>query len=101
MSWGDVAGIGAFPPMLAFVVVMTGLLGRMSLRWMQQRGEARRDEWTRMRELLGELLAQRAQQDRQIRVRDALIEEQAALITELRRDLRDALCRIEPRQETP
>jgi len=86
---------------LAFVVVMTAVVGRMWLRWMQQRGESRRDEWTRLRELLAELLAQRGQQDRQIRLRDALIEEQAQLIAELRRDLREALCPTEHRQETP
>lgn len=101
MSWGDVTAIGAFSPVMAFVVVMTGMLGRMSLRWMQQRSESKHDEWTRMRELLGELLAQRAQQDRQVKLRDALIEEQAQLIAELRRNLRDALCQTEDRQETP
>lgn len=78
------------PIALAFVIVLGGL----GLRWMKQRGEGRKDEWSRMRELLDELREQRDRDKQQIDQRDDLIEQQASHITELRRDLREALRRL-------
>jgi uncharacterized protein HemX len=88
---------GPLPPVLAFVVVLAGL----GLRWMKQRGADRNDEWTRMRQLLDELRQQRDRDAQQLEQRDALIEQQAAHITQLRRDLREALRNLDHEPETP
>lgn len=88
---------GPLPPVLAFVVVLLGL----GLRWMKQRGANRNDEWSRMKDLLDELRSQRDRDAQQLEQRDALIEQQAAHITQLRRDLREALRNIHHEQETP
>lgn len=88
---------GPLPPVLAFVVVMIAL----GLRWQKQRGADRNDEWSRMRDLLDELRGQRDALHQQLRQRDDLIEQQAAHITQLRRDLREALRNVDHQQETP
>lgn len=88
--------LGVLPPALAFVVVMAGL----ALRYLKQRGATKQDEWSRMADLLDELRKQRDAKDHQIEQKDALIEQQASYITDLRRDLREALKNIRHEEQS-